>query len=96
MVTVSVRSRGRNHSWERDLEHPTRQNHLKVRLELPMTSIDRNEEVERGMSTRALLSYCVCSKCPPMLLVLIKQTDLAAHIMIGPSGGMASGLGLNE
>ena len=34
------------------------------------------------------LSFCVCSKWPPMFFVLTKLTDLAAHIMIGPSDGM--------
>ena len=53
--------------------------HLKVRIELPMSPIDDSKEVAVRNSdllnpNRVLGSY---SKWPPILLVLIEQTDLA-------------------
>ena len=42
------------------------------------------------------LSFRICSKCSPILLDLATLTDLAAHIVIGPSDGMAVSSGIEQ
>ena len=49
---------------------------------------NKEVSVRNGDPHPLSFSFCVYPKWPAILLVLTKLTDLAAHIVIGPSDGM--------
>ena len=63
---------------------------------MPLADGTKEFSVRNGDLTPLSLLVCVCSKWAPIVLVLTKLTDLAVHIIIGPSDGMAVSSGFEQ